>query len=93
MSSSSATVSSPPVARERAGLALLAGALGLPGSTIAWNLPAGGYWIGMPLAVIAIVLGLIAWPEASSRRRSMAVAAIVLGLGEVLFTLGYLLFA
>jgi hypothetical protein len=93
MSSSSATVSSPPVARERAGLALLAGVLGLPGCTIAWDLPAGGYWIGMPLAVIAIVLGLIAWPEAVSRRRAMAVAAIVLGLGEVLFTLSYLLFA
>jgi hypothetical protein len=93
VSSSSATVSSRPVVRERAGLALLAGVLGVPGSTIAWDLPAGGYWIGMPLAAIAIVLGLIAWPAAVSRRRGMAVAAIVLGLAEVLFTLSYLLFS
>jgi hypothetical protein len=93
VSSSSATVSSRPVVRERAGLALLAGVLGVPGSTIAWDLPAGGYWIGMPLAAIAIVLGLMAWPEAVSRRRGMAVAAIVLGLAEVLFTLSYLLFS
>jgi hypothetical protein len=47
----------------------------------------------MPLAAIAIVLGLMAWPEAVSRRRGMAVAAIVLGLAEVLFTLSYLLFS
>jgi hypothetical protein len=91
VSSSSLTASSQPV-HQRAGLALIAGVLGVPGSTIAWSLPAGGYWIGMPLAAIAIVLGLIAWPETTSRRRAMAVAAIVLGLGEVLFTLSYLLF-
>lgn len=92
MSSSSATVSSPPIARERAGLALLAGVLGLPGNTIAWDLPGGGYWIGWPLTAIALVLGLSSWPEATSQRRWMAGAAIVLGLGEALFTAGWFLF-
>jgi hypothetical protein len=43
--------------RGRPGLALLLGLLGLPGVTLAWDLPLGGYWIGLPLAVAAIVLG------------------------------------
>jgi hypothetical protein len=93
MSSSTATVSSQRVPRERAGLALLAGVLGVPGSTIAWDLPAGGYWIGMPLAAVAIVLGVMAWPDTVGHRRWMAVGAIFLGLAEVAFTVGYLLFA
>jgi hypothetical protein len=90
MSSSAATISSKPVPRERAGLALICGALGVPGSTIAWDLPAGGYWIGMPLAAVAIVLGVMATSRAVGRRRGMALAAIVLGAVEVLFTASYL---
>jgi hypothetical protein len=93
MSSSTATVSSRSRSRERSGLALICGVLGVPGSTIAWDLPAGGYWIGMPLAVAAIVLGVMALPVAAGRRRWMAVAAVVLGGVEVLFTASYLLFA
>ena len=31
--------------------------LAIPGSTWAWDLPLGGLWIGLPLAVAAIVLG------------------------------------
>jgi hypothetical protein len=65
----------------------------VPGSTIAWDLPAGGYWIGMPLAAIAIVLGVMAWPSATGPRRWMAVGAFFLGAVEVLFTLSYLIFA
>ena len=38
-------------------IALLLGILSLPGSTLAWDLPAGGLWIGLPLAVAAIVVG------------------------------------
>lgn len=41
----------------RALLALVCGLLALPGSTVAWALPAGGFWIGVPLSVAAIVLG------------------------------------
>ena len=42
----------------RPGLALLLALLSVPGSTIAWSLPAGGLWIGLPLAIAAIVRGL-----------------------------------
>jgi hypothetical protein len=93
MSSSSATVSSASVTQERSGSALLAGILGVPGSTIAWDLPHGGYWIGLPLAAVAIVLGLMAYSFVEGRRRVMAVAAIVLGVAEVLFIAGCTLFA
>ena len=60
----------------RPGLALVLGLLSLPGSTIAWDLPLGGLWIGLPLGVAAIVLGLRA-----RRARvgvGMATVAIVL---------------
>lgn len=41
----------------RPSLALVAGVLAIPGSTVAWDLPAGGLYIGLPLALIAIALG------------------------------------
>jgi hypothetical protein len=64
--------------RARPGLALVLALLSIPGSTLAWDLPAGGLWIGLPLAVAAIVLGV------QARRRSnagagKALAAIVIG--------------
>jgi len=46
--------------------------LSVPGSTLAWDLPAGGYWIGLPLGVAAILLGLRARPG------RLATAAIVI---------------
>jgi hypothetical protein len=66
-------------ARPRPGLALLLALLGVPGSTIAWALPAGGVWIGVPLAAAAIAIGLRAMPS------RIAVAAIALGAAEILF--------
>ena len=51
--------------RARPGLALILALLAIPGSTIAWELPSGGFWIGLPLALAAIVLGVRA-------RRSLA---------------------
>ena len=42
----------------RPGLALVLALLAIPGSTIAWELPSGGLWIGLPLGVAALVLGL-----------------------------------
>ena len=63
-------------ATARPGLALLLAVLAVPGSTIAWDLPLGGLWIGLPLAVAAIVLGLRARRAGSGR--VMATAAIVL---------------
>jgi len=61
----------------RPGLALVLALLAIPGSTIAWDLPAGGLWIGLPLGVAALALGLRA-----RRRRvgtAMATVAIVIG--------------
>jgi hypothetical protein len=62
--------------RPRPGLALVLALLSLPGSTIAWELPAGGLWIGLPLGVAAIVLGIRA--QRSLGGSKMAIAAIVL---------------
>ena len=56
----------------RPSLALVLAILAVPGSTIAWELPAGGFWIGLPLGVAAIVLGL------KARGSKMALAAIVI---------------
>ena len=71
-----------PSARHTAGLALILALLGLPGSTIAWELPAGGFWIGMPLAFAALALGSRSLPSG----RGLAIAAIVLATVEILFT-------
>jgi hypothetical protein len=73
----------PPIAiatqRSHPGLALALAVLAIPGSTIAWDLPAGGLWIGLPLAVAAIVLGLRARRELAGRGGSaMATVAIVI---------------
>ena len=62
----------------RPGLAFVLALLSVPGTTVAWDLPAGGLWIGLPLAVAAIVIGV------SARRRlprgsGLATAAIVIG--------------
>jgi ABC-type microcin C transport system duplicated ATPase subunit YejF len=65
--------------RSRPGLAIALALLAIPGSTIAWQLPAGGLWIGLPLAVAAIVLGLRARQDLTGRSGSgIATAAIVI---------------
>lgn len=61
----------------RPGLALVLALLAIPGSTIAWEVPAGGFWIGLPLAVAAIVLGLRARRQGVGT--GMATVAIVIG--------------
>jgi hypothetical protein len=71
-----------PSARRTAGLALILALLGLPGSTIAWDLPAGGFWIGMPLAFAALALGIRCLPDG----RGVAIAAIGLATVEIVFT-------
>ena len=62
--------------RARPGLALVLALLAVPGSTISWALPAGGFWIGLPLGIAAIVLGVRARCELHSSR--LATAAIVI---------------
>jgi hypothetical protein len=61
---------------------MLLAVLGVPGVTIAWDLPSGGYWIGIPLAVAAIVVGT----RARSGSPRLATTAIVLAAIELLFT-------
>jgi hypothetical protein len=63
--------------RARPGLALVLALLAIPGSTIAWGLPAGGLWIGLPLGVAALVLGLRARRQGVGT--GMATVAIVIG--------------
>jgi hypothetical protein len=75
-----------PTTRRTAGLALLLALLGLPGSTIAWDLPAGGFWIGMPLAFAAVVIAVRCLPTADRRGRWMAYAAIAIAAVEIIFT-------
>lgn len=71
--------------RRGARLALLLALLGLPGCTIAWSLPAGGFWIGVPLAVAAIVVGARCLGAADGPGRRLVVAAIALAGAELLF--------
>ena len=62
--------------RPKPGLALLLAILAVPGSTVAWDLPAGGLYLGLPLGIAAIVLGVRARREGVGR--GMALAAIIL---------------
>lgn len=72
MSTHAQPISTP--AGHLAPLSLLLALLSVPGSTLAWELPAGGFWIGVPLAIAAIVLGVHSRPA----RPGMATAAIVI---------------
>jgi hypothetical protein len=85
---STTTVVLQPV-RRQARWALVLALLAVPGSTIAWDLPAGGFWIGMPLALAAIVVGVRCLPDADRSGRRLAIAAIVLAAVEILFTLAW----
>ena len=82
----SSTTTAAPAVGPKPGLALILALLGVLGCTIAWELPAGGFWIGMPLAVAALVLGLRSRAGADRTGRRMAVAAIALAAIEILFT-------
>jgi hypothetical protein len=63
----------------RPGLAFLLALLAIPGSTLAWDLPAGGLWIGLPLAVAAILLGMRARRQlANGAGHRLATAALVI---------------
>jgi hypothetical protein len=62
----------------RPGLALLLALLSVPGSTLTWDLfDPGGFVIGLPLAIAAIVLGVQA-RQRSDTGRGTALAAIVI---------------
>ena len=65
--------------RPRPGLALLLALLAVPGSTIAWELPAGGLWIGLPLGIAAVVLGI----RARRQRVGTAMATVAAAVGAL----------
>ena len=71
-----------PASTSRPGLALLFGILSVPGSTVAWGLPAGGLWIGLPLGIAAIVLGLKA--RRAGAGKGMATVGMVLAALSIL---------
>jgi hypothetical protein len=62
--------------KSRPGLAFALALLSIPGSTVAWDLPAGGLYIGLPLAVAAIALGVQA--RRADEGGGLATAAIVI---------------
>ena len=67
-------------------LAFVLALLSVPGSTLAWDLPVGGYWIGLPLSVAAIVLGVQANRALHGSRLAVAaivIAALMLGVTAV----------
>jgi hypothetical protein len=63
----------------RPGLALALAMLAIPGSTLAWDLPAGGLWIGLPLASAAIVLGI----RARRRRVGVVIATAAIAIASL----------
>jgi hypothetical protein len=78
------SVQRPPVdvgpTEARPGLALGLAILSVPGSTVAWDLPAGGLWIGLPLAVAAIFLGVKARKSIAGGSTMATVAIMIAGL-------------
>ena len=81
--STSTTPAQSPIAvasdRPRPLLAFVLSLLSVPGSTLVWDLdlPVPGFWIGLPLGLAAIVLGVRA--RRSGSRRGLATAAVVIG--------------
>jgi hypothetical protein len=74
-----------PTKQARPGLALALALLAVPGVTIAWDLPHGGFYIGVPLAAAAIVVGLQARARLSEAKgRIMATIAVALAALAIL---------
>ena len=65
--------------RARPGLAMALALLAIPGSTLAWDLPAGGLWIGLPLAIAALVLGI----RARRQRVQVGIATAAIAIGTL----------
>lgn len=62
-------------------LVLVLGILTVFGSTVAWDLPAGGLWIGLPLGLATLKLGAgVRRDETATGPRRMATAGIVLAV-------------
>ena len=60
-------------------VALILGILSVPGSILTWDtLPGGGFVWGLPLAVLAVILGVKAVRDGASGRGA-AIGGVVLG--------------
>jgi hypothetical protein len=74
-----------PAKQPRPGLALALAVLAVPGVTIAWDLPHGGFYVGVPLAVAAIVIGAQARSRLSAGKpRLMATLAVAIAALAIL---------
>ncbi len=74
-----------PAKQARPGLAFALAVLAVPGVTIAFDLPHGGFYIGVPLAVAAIVTGLQARARLSGGKgRIMATLAVAIAALAIL---------
>jgi hypothetical protein len=74
----------PQTARPRAALlSLLLAILAVPGVTMAWDLPAGGLWIGLPLGAAAIAVGVRARRDPAATPRGRRIAAWAIGLAAL----------
>ena len=76
MSTSASSVATRPSPSSDARRSLILGLLSIPGSTLAWDLPLGGMWIGLPLGVAAILYGRRARSDGTGGKA--AIAGIVL---------------
>ena len=67
---------------QRSTLALVLALLSVPGSTLAWSLweDGGGFVIGVPLAIAAILVGSQARPGAGEGRGKATAAIVIAGL-------------
>ncbi|HLM26639.1 MAG TPA: hypothetical protein VK304_06700 [Thermoleophilaceae bacterium] len=73
--------------RARPGLALALALLAIPGSTVAWDLPGGGFVFGLPLAIAAVVLGVQARKRSQSGRGKALAAILIAGAMLVMMVL------
>ena len=69
-----------------AALALVLALLAVPGVTVAWALPAGGLWVGVPLALGAIVRARrVRAASFLARERRLAHGAELLALAAIIW--------
>jgi hypothetical protein len=77
-------------------IALVLAIVSLPGSLLPWDwFTAGGLVIGLPLAIAAIALGVVARRAAAPRTTALrvATAAVVLGILVVLIPVAWVIAA
>lgn len=70
-----------PAAKQLSVVALVLAVLAIPGVTLTWDIADwGGFAIGVPLALAAIVVGVLARRRSGGAGNGVATAAIVIGV-------------